>query len=85
MEKPLPTGRTWPDACSAPAPATAAPAEVVAMAQAARGWLAGADAGSLTTAEQAECLRALERAESVHTAARARVLAAFHARARVRR
>ena len=51
------------------------------MAQAARGWLAGADAGSLTTAAQAECLGALERAESVHTAARARVLAAFHARA----
>jgi hypothetical protein len=32
------------------------------------------------TAEQADCLRVLERAESLHTAARARVLSAFHAR-----
>jgi len=60
-----------------PVPATAA--DAVAMAQAALGWLAAADAGSLTTAEQADCLRALERAGSMHTAARARVLAAFTA------
>ncbi len=58
-------------------PATAA--DAVAMAQAALGWLAAADAASLTTAEQAGCLRALERAASMHTAARSRVLAAFHA------
>ena len=49
-------------------PATAAGA--ADMAQAALGWLAGADVESLTTAEQADCLRALERAASVHTAAR---------------
>jgi hypothetical protein len=61
-----------------PVPATAA--DAVAMAQAGLSWLAAADAGSLTTAEQADCLRALEQAESVHTAARARVLAAFTAR-----
>jgi hypothetical protein len=51
----------------------------MAMAQAALGWLAGADAASLTTAEQADCLRALERAAALHTAARARVLSAFDA------
>src|SRR5215470_1098796 len=59
------------------APANAA--EAMAMAQAGLGWLAEADAASLTTAEQADCLRSLERARSVHTAARSRVLAAFHA------
>src|ERR1700730_13387326 len=58
-------------------PATAA--EAMAMAQAALGWLAGADAASLTTGEQADTLRALERAQSLHTAARARVLRAFDA------
>src|SRR5258708_1703109 len=58
-------------------PATAA--EAMAMAQAALGWLAGADAASLTSAEQADTLRALERAQSLHTAARARVLRAFDA------
>jgi hypothetical protein len=59
------------------APATAA--QAMAMAQAGLGWLAEADAASLTTAEQADCLRSLEWARSVHTAARSRVLAAFHA------
>ena len=63
-----------------PVPATAA--DAAAMAQAALSWLAAADPASLTPAEQADCLRALERAGSVHTAARARVLAAFHARGR---
>jgi Domain of unknown function (DUF222)/HNH endonuclease len=58
-------------------PATAA--DAAAMARAALGWLAAADVASLTTAEQADCLRALERIRSVHTAAQARILAAFHA------
>src|SRR5215472_11840782 len=58
-----------------PVPETAT--EAAAMARAALGWLAAADAASLTLAEQAECLRALEQAGSMHTAARARVLAAF--------
>src|SRR5258708_28712831 len=62
-----------------PAQAPTTAADAVAMAQAGLGWLAAADAASLTTAEQADCLRALERAASVHTVARARVLAAFHA------
>ena len=42
-------------------------------------WLAGADMASVPAAVQAECLRELERAGSVQTAARARVLAAFDA------
>jgi Domain of unknown function (DUF222) len=41
--------------------------------------LVAADAGSLPTVVQAEALRALERAEARHTAARARMLAAFTA------
>jgi hypothetical protein len=57
------------------APTTAA--QAVAMAAAGLGWLATADPTTLTTAEQADCLRALERAEAVQTAARSRVLSAF--------
>jgi hypothetical protein len=58
-------------------PATAA--DAAAMAKAALGWLAGADAASLSTAEQADTLRALEQVASLHTAAQARVLHAFYA------
>jgi 5-methylcytosine-specific restriction endonuclease McrA len=58
-------------------PATAA--DAVAMARAGLSWLAAADTAALTTAEQADCLRALAQAESMHTAARARVLHAFTA------
>jgi hypothetical protein len=47
------------------------------MARAGLSWLAAADATALTGVEQAECLRGLERTEAVHTAARARMLAAF--------
>src|SRR5215472_5935480 len=42
-------------------------------------YLATADAAALTTAEQADCLRELERAESVRVAARSAVLTAFGA------
>ena len=49
------------------------------MVLAGLGWLARADAGSLPAGVQAECLRGLERAQSVHAAARARVLTAFTA------
>src|SRR3984885_8623200 len=59
------------------APATTA--EAVAMAQAALSWLAETDVASLTTIEQADCLRGLERASSMHTAAQSRVLGSFHA------
>jgi hypothetical protein len=60
-------------------PATVA--DAAAMAEAGLAFLATADSASLTTAEQADCLRALSRAESRHTAARARVLYAFTAQA----
>jgi hypothetical protein len=59
------------------APATTA--DAVAMAQAALSWLAQTDVASLTTIEQADCLRGLERAASMHTAAQSGVLGAFHA------
>jgi hypothetical protein len=56
-------------------PATAA--QAVAMAQAGLSWLATTDATTLTIAEQAECLRGLEKARSTHTAAHAKTLRAF--------
>jgi Domain of unknown function (DUF222)/HNH endonuclease len=59
-------------------PATpASAADAVAMVAAGLGWLAKTDVASLTTIEQADCLRGLERASSMHIAARSRVLAAF--------
>jgi Domain of unknown function (DUF222)/HNH endonuclease len=58
-----------------PGPATAA--QAAEMARAGLAWLASCPAGSLTSAEQADCLRALEAAETQLTAARTSVLAAF--------
>src|SRR5215469_4265737 len=58
-------------------PATAG--EALAAISAGLDYLNGADVASLTTAEQAGCLRSLERVQSMHTAARAKILAAFHA------
>src|ERR1700684_4346502 len=49
------------------------------MAEAALAWLADAAFTALTTSEQADCLRGLERAESRKTAAQASALAAFRA------
>ena len=66
-----------PSPGAVPVPATAA--EAVAMAEAGLGWLADADFTALTTGEQADCLRGLERAESRKTAAQARALSAFRA------
>ena len=60
-----------------PAPASAA--DAAAMARAGLAWIADADMTALTAAEQADCLRELERAESMQLAARASVLAAFAA------
>jgi Domain of unknown function (DUF222) len=54
-------------------------ADALAMLDRALAALAAADAGALPTALQARALRALERAEARHTAARARMLAAFGA------
>jgi hypothetical protein len=54
-------------------------AEAVEMAEAGLAHLATADLASLPAAQQADCLRALERMQARHTAARAGVLSAFHA------
>jgi hypothetical protein len=43
------------------------------------GWLADADMASVPASVQADCLRGLERAVSVHATARATVLGAFDA------
>jgi len=47
------------------------------MVRAGLGYPAAADAAQLAAATQAECLRELEQADAVATAARASVLAAF--------
>ena len=47
------------------------------MVRAGLSFLASADAAALPVVTQARLLRELERAEAQHTAARARVLAAF--------
>ena len=53
--------------------------EALDMVRAGLGYLAAADAAQLSAAIQAECLRGLERAGSVLTAARASMLAGFTA------
>ena len=53
--------------------------EALDMVRAGLGYLAAADANQLSTATQAECLRELEQAGAVATAARASFLAAFTA------
>jgi hypothetical protein len=59
------------------APASAR--EALDMVRAGLGYLAAADATRLAAATQAECLRELEQADAVATAARASILAAFTA------
>jgi hypothetical protein len=54
-------------------------AQAVAMAQTGLSWLAKADATMLSTSEQADALRGLERLQSMQTAAAAKVLTAFDA------
>src|SRR5207245_11346469 len=49
------------------------------MVRAGLGYLAAADATQLAAATQAECLRELEQADAVATAARASILAGFAA------
>ena len=63
----------------APALAPASASEAIEMMHAGLGWLAAADAAQLGAGTQARCLRALEQAAAVGTAARASVLAAFTA------
>jgi hypothetical protein len=47
------------------------------MLRAALGFLTAADAAQMVTEEQAQCLQALERFNSMSTAARASILGAF--------
>ncbi len=66
--------------CTATEPAAPASAgQALAMVRAGLGYLASCDAGSLGTAAQAAALIGLEAAEAQHTAARAKILAAFTA------
>ncbi len=53
--------------------------QALAMVRAGLGYLSACDAVSLGTAVQAETLVGLEQAEAQHTAARAKILAAFSA------
>ena len=53
--------------------------EAMDMVQAGLSYLAAADAAQLATVTQAECLRGLERADAIATAARASILAGFMA------
>jgi hypothetical protein len=55
-------------------------AQALAMVRAGLGYLTSCDAAELSTPVQAEALIGLEQAEAQHTAARARLLAAFSAR-----
>ena len=61
------------------APAFASVGEALDMVRAGLGYLAAADANQLAAATQAECLRELEQADAVATAARASILAGFTA------
>jgi uncharacterized protein DUF222/HNH endonuclease len=65
--------------CDSEAPSSVT--QALALLDRALDHLNTADAASLPTGVQAEALRALERARAKHTAARARVLAAFTAQA----
>src|SRR5580698_9710822 len=72
-----PAAGAAPAAADAAAAVPVSAADAVAMAHAGLAYLASADMASLPAAAQAECLRGLERAESLQTAARAGALAAF--------
>ena len=61
-------------------PVFASVSEAMDMVRAGLAFIASADAAALSTEEQAETLRSLERASSVATAARTSVLTAFTAR-----
>ena len=52
-------------------------AEALGMLRSAMGYLAAADATAMAAETQAQCLQALEQVNSMGTAARASILAAF--------
>lgn len=58
----------------------ASAAEALGMLESAMGFLAGTDAVQMPAEALAECLRGLERADAVETAARGRLLEAFDAK-----
>src|ERR1051326_140410 len=62
-----------------PAPVIASADEAMAMVHAGFAYLATADATAMSAEERARCLRAMEQADSVATAARTSVLGAFAA------
>ncbi len=64
---------------AAPAPVIASADEALTLVHAALAYLAAADATALGAAERAACLRGLEEADAVATAARTSVLGAFGA------
>jgi len=70
-----PSGSAASSGSAAPANA----AEALAAVRAGLEYLATADPADLTTDEQADCIRGLAAAESVHVAASARLLGAFDA------
>ena len=59
------------------APACASASEAMDMVRAGLGYLAAADATAMAAETQARCLQMLEQANSMGTAARASILAAF--------
>ena len=72
------SGEVIPLMCTANEPAVpSSPVQALAMVSAGLGYLAACDAAGLETAVQAEALIGLEQAEARHTAARAKILAAF--------
>src|SRR5690348_6930943 len=64
---------------TATAPVFASAGEAMAMVHAGLAYIVGADAAAMSAAERARCLRELEEADSVATAARTSVLGAFAA------
>ena len=74
-----PAGRVAPPGAAMPSAGFSGSGAALAAIRAGLAYLNMADAGSMSPDEQAQCLRELERVEAGHTAARARVLAAFTA------
>ena len=71
-------GEVIPSVCTQTEPAApSSAAQALAMVRAGLGYLSSCDAASLGTSAQAEALIGLEQAEAQHTAARAKLLAAF--------
>ena len=64
---------------TATAPVFASADEAMAMVHAGLAWIATADATAMSTEERARCLREMEQADAVATAARTSVLGAFTA------